>query len=84
MIAYCGPGRTPWAHILLTLAGEYDVTEVRETAHLPDTRAVYLADPGYDIPLPPFEFTDRPARNRQHLPDRLGATVTRPDRWYPR
>jgi hypothetical protein len=53
VIAVCGPGRTLRTALLLLLSGE-QVTEITESAHLPDPDLILLIDPD-----PVFELSPR-------------------------
>lgn len=53
MVAICGPGRKPAAELLLAVAGER-VSQVLESANMPDPDAIYLISQDYDLLLPPF------------------------------
>lgn len=54
-VAYCASGRYLVTALALALKGEI-VSEVVETSMLEGTTDAILVSPGFDIPLPPFEF----------------------------
>jgi hypothetical protein len=66
MIAYCGPGRAPYAAIVLALHGEFP-DRIEETGCLPDPADIYVvnADPAEFI-TGPVQLRDPP---RPGLPD---------------
>ena len=68
-IAFCGPGRRPYAELILALTGEH-VDQVMESRYLPTPDAIYIAAADPELLIPPFTRPDLEPRHYDVLQGR--------------